>query len=932
MRRLSPPQPLRSALQACLLAVILMAHPLFLSAQEPERSLVESVEFRGNRRVPVASMRARIFTEAGDPYDENALRRDFMALYNTGLFEDIVLSVEEGESGKIVVFEIRERPTIRIIQYEGNSSVTMSDILDRFRERSVGLTVESRYDPTRVKRAEVVLQQLLAERGRQMATVTAEARQIPPSSVALTFVINEGPKVKVGRIDFEGNTIIPRGKLVRAMRNSRPIGIPYSLILTDLFSKTYDKNKLDIDIELVRGAYQDRGYFQALIEQPAITERESGGGWFRIPWIYPNRPGRKVDITIPIVEGEQFTLGSMSFQNSTIFSDQQGALRSLFNMQEGDLFNISRIREGLENLRQLYGEFGYLNFVASPLTEIDEINRRIDMTFDLDEGQQYRIRRIEFAGNTTTRDKVIRRELMVAEGSLFNSRLWELSVLRLNQLDYFEKLDHTADSQIQTDNRNGTVDIGLTVKEKGKNAIGFSGGVSGLSGSFVGFNYQTNNFMGRGETLTFDAQLGSLERNILFGMTQPYLFDRPLQAGFTLFSRRFSFNEAEQASIFSGQDIRPLFDLLGQENIQNYRQSSLGFTSFASYPLRNNFTRLGFTYGFESSKITTFSTISRVLFEDLNFNGISGPDSLTGIRTSKIIPTIIYNTVDHPLTPSRGSSFFSSLELAGLGGNVRFYRPALDIKHFRPFGGGNRTLGVHLSLSTINGYGGRVIPPFSRSYAGGENDVRGFDFFTISPIVFLPDTATIPVLNADGTQRVSSGEDAIGQQNRLFQTMTIPVNRITFPGGDTKVISNVEYRIPILGPVSLAIFSDFGLNMAWHRKQLSMTQRRIDELRSAFPSTDFQNQLEIAEGTNTKWRASTGLELQVIMPIVNAPFRVYYAYNPLRLQTNISPAPLIDPAFFPNQATFQNAVNAFGTPRAYSEPASTFRFTIGRTF
>ena len=176
MRRLSPPQPLRSALQACLLAVILMAHPLFLSAQEPERSLVESVEFRGNRRVPVASMRARIFTEAGDPYDENALRRDFMALYNTGLFEDIVLSVEEGESGKIVVFEIRERPTIRIIQYEGNSSVTMSDILDRFRERSVGLTVESRYDPTRVKRAEVVLQQLLAERGRQMATVTAEAR------------------------------------------------------------------------------------------------------------------------------------------------------------------------------------------------------------------------------------------------------------------------------------------------------------------------------------------------------------------------------------------------------------------------------------------------------------------------------------------------------------------------------------------------------------------------------------------------------------------------------------------------------------------------------------------------------------------------------------------------------------------------------------
>src|SRR3990167_6631712 len=163
--------------------------------------------------------------------------------------------------------------------------------------------------------------------------------------------------------------------------------------------------------------------------------------------------------------------------------------------------------------------------------------------------------------STTRRDKVIRRELLLREGSLFNSRLWELSLLRLNQLDYFEKLDPKA-SNIQPDNRTGQVDIALQVKEKGKNAIGFSGGVSGLSGSFVGFNYQTNNFMGLGENLTFDAQLGSLQRNILVGLTHPYAFDRPLQIGSTFFSSRYNFNEAQQASIFSGQDIRPLFSLL----------------------------------------------------------------------------------------------------------------------------------------------------------------------------------------------------------------------------------------------------------------------------------------------------------------------------------------------------------------------------------
>ena len=212
-------------------------------------------------------MRSKIFTKPGDPYDENALRRDFMALYNTGLFEDIVLKVEDGEKGKIIIFEVKEKPTIRSIEYKGNKSVTTSDILDRFKERKVGLAVESRFEATRIKRAEVVLKQLLAEHGRQYATVTVETKQIPPSSVALTFNIDEGPKVKIRNIDFEGNKALSRRQLVRAMKNSRPYGIPHSIILENLISKTYDKNKLDEDTELVRGAYQDKGYFKVTVER-----------------------------------------------------------------------------------------------------------------------------------------------------------------------------------------------------------------------------------------------------------------------------------------------------------------------------------------------------------------------------------------------------------------------------------------------------------------------------------------------------------------------------------------------------------------------------------------------------------------------------------------------------------------------------------------
>src|SRR3972149_2328466 len=129
------------------------------------------------------------------------------------------------------------------------------------------------------------------------------------------------------------------------------------------------------------------------------------------------------------------------------------------------------------------------------------------------------------------------------------------------------------------------------------------------------------------------------------------MFPRPPRGAFTFYSRPYNYNGARQASIFAGQDIRPLFDLLGSENIQNYRQSSIGVTSFASYPLGQNFSRVGLTYGYENSQITTFSEVSRLLFENLNFNGLGGVDSLQGIQTSKIIPTFTYNTVDHPLTP-----------------------------------------------------------------------------------------------------------------------------------------------------------------------------------------------------------------------------------------------------------------------------------------
>ncbi len=167
------------------------------------------------------------------------------------------------------------------------------------------------------------------------------------------------------------------------------------------------------------------------------------------------------------------------------------------------------------------------------------------MDIDIDEGKQFYVSRIEFQGNTVTRDRVIRRELLLDEGSVYNSQLWEYSLLRLNQLQYFEPLKVDQDSEAHQDPDNGTVELLLKVKEKGKNSIGLNGGISGLQGAFLGVNYQTNNFLGLGETLSLQGNLGSISRQFTFGFTQPYIHNRPINVGFQIFNQKQDYNAAK---------------------------------------------------------------------------------------------------------------------------------------------------------------------------------------------------------------------------------------------------------------------------------------------------------------------------------------------------------------------------------------------------
>ena len=909
----------------------------------------------GNRRIPKESVLARLFSRQGNLYDPTIVERDFNSLWNTGYFEDVRIERVDTPTCVQLVVYVREKPTIREINYTGLNAVSLSDVQEAFKKAKVGLTQESQYDPTRIARAETVLREILAQHGHQFATIKAEVKTIPPAAVGVTFKIKEGPTVKVGKIVFDGNTNIPDRTLRAAMKNLKPIGIPHSIFLENLLPRTFDASKLDEDAERVRQAYRDRGYFKALTSEPKTRIHDTVG--FN-PFTLHETVGKRIDILVPIEEGERYRLGGITFKGNTHVPNTR-VLRAQFALKDGDYFNATVFSKGLEQLRKAYGQLGYINFVGSPTPRFDEAKKLIYLDIDIDEGKPFYISRIEFTGNTITRDKVIRRELLVEEGQVYNSNLVDLSLLRLNQLNYFEPLKSDQDVETRQNAEDGTVDLLVKLKEKGKNSIGLNGGISGLSGTFIGLNYETNNFLGLGETLSVQANAGDLSRNLSLGFNEPYLRNKPISLGVNVFTSKYDFNPAKSYSATGASGNLSA----AQNSLQtNYNESRTGATLSISEPLRHFYhlkgvARVGASYSLSRSTLTTFNSNTRSVFQNLAFrSGVAGLNQLNGIITSVFTPTFTLSSLDRAQGPHNGKDLNVQLQIAGAGGNVKYLSPAIAYRQFFPMKGlkvnreGHNVLGYRIQVAHVEGFGGEVAPPQNRIYGGGESDVRGFDVRASSPYVFIPNRVLFNLTNPDGTTiPLDPTNAALGNV-----TVPIPVYRLQPIGGDTQFTSNVEYRIPIVNQVTFAFFTDFGMTFNALPSQLRQSiagQSTVDSPLYGCPtfvngacfggqSVKFGQYLNTVAGSNFVPRMSNGAELQVILPIVNAPFRIFYAYNPLRLYKDLPQQLAVSPAefrsFFPNSGagdyTYRQALQLYGADYVLREPRKTFRLTVSTTF
>jgi outer membrane protein insertion porin family len=853
-----------------VLLTSMISAPRLVSAQQTQR-LVESVDITGNRRLRKDDVLYYVQTRPGDPYNEQQIQRDLQAILALGFFDKTKTRVltEEGARGGInVIFEVRELPIIRDLQFEGLKSVPESDVLKAFRERRVGVSKESIYDPVKVQNAIRVLKELLAAHGHPNATVEKQLEEVSNTSTALTFVIHEGERVRVVEIQFEGNKVFSDGKLRGSMKLVKEAGLMTRFKGQDIL----DRQKLEFDLRNVDNYMRSKGYLQARHGEPRVEgvgPRRTGFPILPLPFLSSVDEGLRV--TVPIVEGRVYRIGEMKIEGNSIFSE--AAIRGYIGLNKGDVANGEKIGKALfENLKKVYGSQGFIEYTAEPTPTFKDNPQKpdegiVDFVITIEEGKQFSLRRLEFIGNTFTRDNVLRREVLLNEGDIYSQTMWEYSIIKLNQLGYFDPIDKDKDADFKTNEEEATVDLNLKVTERGRQQISFNGGLSGIGGSFFGLEYSTNNLLGRGEILSLNISAGNRQKYLQFSFTEPYIKNRPITAGFSLFgyTQKF-FGEGT----FLSQNLNAQQGLSGSQidflNVSSenlFTRTSYGGSLFLSAPLSEfyrkrrftQFSRVGASYSFSTSSVTD---------PKVNANP-SNPTqfipvvySQPNILTSRATVSFTYDTRNASVDPTSGRELAFQADVAGLGGDVRTYQPIISYSQFIPmrrkksehpevfgFRVSARTVGSFATSSKVRSSNSLAfidgVPIFERFFLGDEFSIRGYNVRSITPLAPLDTYVTtrnvVIASNPGDTPVVVPGLPTSLASIGLFTGPTgsnvaaLP-RSFTPIGADTQILGNFEYRIPVIGnTVGLAAFADIGtaFNIRTKKDQLFSSNFLADQ-------------------------------------------------------------------------------------------------------
>ena len=757
MIRSKPTSNLRPSV---LVLALVLALPSTAAAQAGryDGQTIQQIEYRGISTLTEDTLEHYLFGPVRDPgRRDGAPRRLDLAelndrikrLWDRQLIDDIAVSVEPVAGGVKLIVQVVERPILVSVDYVGIKRVNRGDITEQADRERIEVYESQPLELGELKRLKLAIEELYKEKGYRFAEVSYVLEDAGLGQRRAIFTIDEGDKVKIGDIDFDGNTVFGDWRLRLAMKKTKESGLISRIGKKDI----YNPANIDEDLDHVRDLYRKAGYKDVLLADPELSVKAKRPNADTI-----KQQKRRLLVTIPIEEGERWRFGEISIEGNEVFTDQ--LLLRRFERPRGGWLRSKVIDDAVESIGKLYSSIGYIfSKVSTELVERDD--NVADLVVRIDENDQFRVGRIEFEGNSKTKDKVLRRELLVQEGTVMNMTAIQNSMLKIRQLNYFA-LNEEEPIQFDFDAEEKTVDLLVQGDEAERTELQFGGGWSEIDGFFGQFALRTTNFLGRGETVGVSVQSGRQRSVYDLEYQIPWLFDRPQHLGIRLFNQQFD------TRVLTGVDFEQKFSGASI----TYGRSFRGFQSMS----------LQFSY-------SDIQDIRRLIDAD----GETVSQELA-FKSSSIRPFWTRNTLDSRFEPSRGSRATASVEVAGefLGGDTNFFRPITTYTWFHPITrrAFKSSAGINLEAGYIQAFGASLeddgpggrdaagLFPQQRFFLGGDNSVRGFR------------RRSIVVREEDGTIR----RDEFG-----------------FPlGGISMIAFNLEYHIAVSGPFRIVFFGDAG--------------------------------------------------------------------------------------------------------------------------
>ncbi|MFV1950615.1 MAG: outer membrane protein assembly factor BamA [Nitrospinota bacterium] len=631
-------------------------------AADYEGKIVKLIQIKGNKRIDKATIRYYIKTDAGDRYSTAGIREDIKRIYNIGHFKDVKVDVEDYYMGVKITFIVTEIASIKNIHITGNKKIDKSTV-----EEKISVKKGSAYNKNLIQESIENIKLLYKEKGYFFAEIEYAATETKENQIDLEFRIKEGKKVRISNIRFKGNKVFSEKKLAKQIETRKQWILSW---LTN--SGIYKKEVLKTDILRIESFYHNHGYINVRVYEPEVEI---------------DRENRAIFITIPIEEGDKYYTGRIDIKGSDIYSADE--LKKEMRLKKNEVFNRSLMRSDIFRMSDLFSKKGYAFADIIPLTSTDKEDKKVDITIDINKGRKVYVGKINIAGNTKTRDRIIRREFRFKEGELFDSEKLRRSRQRIGNLGFFEDMKIETSRGAQED----LIDINTTVTERPTGSISVGAGFSSVEEIIFTGQIAQDNFLGRGQRLSLSAQLSSIRQDFTLNFTEPRVFDRELSAGFDIYNRESLFYSYRSRT--RGGGIR-----LGK--------------SFGEYI----WGKLGYRY----DKILVFDVQQETTL-------LKNEER----TTSRIYPTLTRDTRDDFLNPSKGTRERVSFEFAGgpLGG-ANFYKASGEVSWYHPLLW--KFVGMlHGKIGFAEGYDKQELPVFENYFMGSAFDLRGFNFRDVGP-------------------------------------------------------------------------------------------------------------------------------------------------------------------------------------------------------